>query len=222
MRSLTTPLICSPRPTAWCRSRSSPPTLATPGAIWTGSFRNTSGCLQSRSRASCGFRKCTRDGCSTSHQPSFAPSGRRTIMISLTSLKSLSALPDLRPSTTLASSMSLAEPSPPGTNSLFYNTSLPLLAYTYSRAITDLARRERDTMLPEDKKRTAHRTLVTRILEGDRGPRRATAHADRQGRQTADTDHRRGRRRRSGVGRERGSALRTRGLRRHRSGHAAV
>jgi len=133
--------------------------------------------LQSCSRASCGFRKCTRDGCSTSHQPSFATIGQRTIMISLTSLKSFSALPDLRPNTTLASSMSLAEPSPPGNSSLFYNTSLPTLAYTYSRAITELARRERDTMLPEDRKRTAHRTLVTRVLEGDGRASRASRRA---------------------------------------------
>jgi len=66
----------------------------------------------------------------------FRTIGRHTIMTSLTSLKSLSALPDLRRSTTLQSSMNLVEPSIHSNNSLFYNTSLPLLGYTSSRAIT--------------------------------------------------------------------------------------
>src|ERR1700730_17499369 len=108
----------------------SPFTLSTPSAIWIGSFRNTLGCLQSRSRASCGFRKCTRDGCSTSHPPSFDTSGLLTIMTSLTSLKSLSALLGLHRSNTLQSSMNLVEPSWPRHSSLFYKTSLHLLDYT--------------------------------------------------------------------------------------------
>ncbi len=84
-------------------------------------------------------------------------------------------------------------------------------------------------MLPEDKKRMAHKAVVTRVLEGDgraaRADRRAAfenADADRQGRQTADTGLQRGRRRGEGVGHERGSDLRARGMRRHRSSHAAV
>ena len=52
-------------------------------------------------------------------------------------------------------------------NSLFYNALLPLLDYTDSRAITSRARVELYQMLVEDKKRTAHKAVVTRVLEGD-------------------------------------------------------
>src|SRR3974390_2523721 len=100
--------------------------------MWIGSFRNMLGYLQTRSRASYGFRQCTRDGCSIGHLPSFERIGRFTIMISLTSLKSLSALPDLHRSTIQQSSMNLAMPSLPNPDSLFYYTPLPLLDYTYN------------------------------------------------------------------------------------------
>src|SRR5689334_11511682 len=51
--------------------------------------------------------------------------------------------------------------------SLFYKASLPLLDYTDSRAIAERARGKLDTMLIEDKKHTAYRAVVTRVLEGD-------------------------------------------------------
>src|SRR5258708_22264104 len=144
--------------------------------MWICSLRNTLVCLQSRSRASCGFRKCIRDGCSTSHPPSFGTIGPLTIMTSLTLLKNLSALPVLRRSNTRPSSMNLAGPSMQSNNSLFYKTSLPLLNYTESRAITSRARVELKNMRAEDKKCTAHKAVVTRVLEGDgrasRGGRR--------------------------------------------------
>jgi len=98
-------------------------------------------------------------------------------MTSLTSLKSLSALLGSRRSNTLPSSMNLAELSLPGHSSLFYKTSLPLLDYTYSRAITERAGGKLDTMVIEDKKRTAHRAVVIRVLEGDGRAARAARRA---------------------------------------------
>ncbi len=64
-----------------------------------------------------------------------------------------------------------------GHRSLFYTTSLPLLDYTYSRAITERAGEKLDIMDIEDKKRTAHRTVVTRVLEGDGRASRAVRRA---------------------------------------------
>src|SRR5262249_27112986 len=55
-----------------------------------------------------------------------------------------------------------------------------------------------------------------------RGPRRAVAHAGRQGRPARPPDHGRRLRRGAGVGPERGPDLRGRGVRRSRPGHAAV
>ena len=51
------------------------------------------------------------------------------------------------------------------------------LGYTSSRAITHLSRMELDTMLPADKKRTAHKAVVTRVLEGDSRASRAQRRA---------------------------------------------
>jgi hypothetical protein len=51
--------------------------------------------------------------------------------------------------------------------SIFYNASLPLLDYTDRRAIAERAGGKLDTMVIEDKKRTAYRALVTQVLEGD-------------------------------------------------------
>jgi hypothetical protein len=61
--------------------------------------------------------------------------------------------------------------------SLFYKTSLPLLDYTDSRAITERAGGKLDTMVIEDKKRKAHRAAVTRVLEGDGRASRAARHS---------------------------------------------
>jgi len=65
----------------------------------------------------------------------------------------------------------------PSNSSLFYKTSLHLLDYTYSRAITERAGGKLDTMVIEDKKRTAHRAVVIRVLEGDGRAARAARRA---------------------------------------------